>query len=67
MNPERQLTPEELAEQRLYNLAEAMSKFGGSFAKAIAAAFYRADKNNRKKLLDAFSDLFDEYEPFIGR
>jgi hypothetical protein len=66
MKPEpRELTTEELYEMYLFQLAEAMSKFGGSFAQAIALAFYRADKQNRETLVNAFYDLFESYKPFI--
>lgn len=53
-----------------YELFMAMEKFGGSFAKAIAAAAFRADEPNRQKLKAAFPELIDEYRDMaesIGR
>jgi len=39
-----------------------MEKIGGSFAKAIAHAYYCADSGNRATLVAAFKPLFDKYE-----
>ena len=38
-----------------------MIQRGGSFAKAIAAAYYVADSQNRAKLESAFAELFERY------
>jgi len=64
---DRELSSEELYEMRLFRLAEAMQRYGGSFARKISEAFYVADENNREKLLNAFNDLFESYEHFIER
>ena len=39
-----------------------MTQIGGSFAKAIANAYYVADSGNRRILRTAFADLFEKYE-----
>ena len=68
MKPEpKEQTLEEWYESYLYQLAEAMTRHGGDFAKAIAKAFYVADKQNRETLVSAFYDLFHSYKHFIGR
>ena len=46
-------------------IIEAMSKYGGSFAKAIANAAKFADDNNYNTLKQAFSDLWERYESFV--
>ena len=63
----KERTAEELYEIYLYQLAKAMTCYGGSFAKKIAEAFYVADKQNRETLVSAFYDLFHSYKHFIGR
>ncbi|HXU02802.1 MAG TPA: hypothetical protein VN903_17675 [Polyangia bacterium] len=40
---------------------QAMHRYGGSFAQAIADAFDRADDNNFERLKIAFPELWDEY------
>ena len=40
-----------------FNAAKAMEA-SGSFAEAIAEAYYKADKQNKAKLENAFQDLF---------
>ena len=42
-----------------------MSKYGGSFAKAIANAAKLADDNNYNKLKQAFPELWERYESFV--
>lgn len=44
-----------------FAIVEAMSRFGGSFAKALAAAFQRADPDNFARLRAAFPELWSEY------
>ncbi|RZS35848.1 hypothetical protein [Corticibacter populi] len=38
-----------------------MRTYGGSFAKAIAEAWIRADAINKERLQDAFPELFESY------
>ena len=45
-------------------IIEAMSKYGGSFAKAIANAAKLADEYNYNKLKQAFPGLWERYESF---
>ena len=42
-----------------------MSKYGGSFAKAIANAAKLADENNYNTLKQAFPELWEKYEKFV--
>jgi hypothetical protein len=44
------------------NAIDMMDRLGGSFAKAIAHAYYCADSGNKAKLMFAFADLFAKYE-----
>ena len=46
-------------------IIEAMSKYGGSFAKAIANAAKLADDNNYNTLKQAFPELWERYESFV--
>ena len=48
-----------------HRIVEAMSKYGGSFAKAIAKAALLADENNYNKLKAAFPELWERYERFV--
>ena len=52
-----------MAEAELYAAAHEMEALGGSFAASIAQAFFHADKDNKKKLLAAFGDLFVRFAP----
>lgn len=52
-----------MSEEEL-EVVENMERFGGSFVKALAGAFYRADRENFLKLKDAFPEYWDEYENF---
>ena len=38
-----------------------MEELGGSFVRALAAAWYAADENNRARLHVAFADYFERY------
>jgi len=40
----------------------AMELLGGSFVKSLAASYYAADVENKRKLIDAFAEYFDRYE-----
>ena len=52
-------------QDEMIKLAEAMTKYGGSFAKAIAQAIFRADPINLSKLEMAFGDLIVSYRRFL--
>ena len=49
----------------MIKLAEKMVQYGGSFAKAIAQAIFRADESNLKKLETTFKDLIESYRRFL--
>lgn len=42
---------------------ECMERFGGSFVKALAGAFIRADASNFHRLKEAFPDFWQDYSP----
>ena len=46
-------------------IIDAMSQYGGSFAKAIANAAKLADNDNYNKLKQAFPELWERYESFV--
>lgn len=50
-----------------YKIVAMMEKYGGSFVKALAVAFYRADHGNFKKLKNAFPDYWKEYQDFAKK
>jgi hypothetical protein len=45
----------------LHNAASDMVKLGGGFASALASAWHKADKANKRRIENEFSDLFFEY------
>lgn len=51
------------SQNELYAAAHEMRKIGGSFAAAIASAFFLADYGNQATLLDAFGHLFEKFIP----
>ena len=53
-----------MTHDELLNAALRMERYGGSFAEAIAVAFYRADAYNTQRLVDAFPELFERYYNF---
>lgn len=40
-----------------------MTRYGGSFVKALGAALATADGNNTRRLYEAFADLIAPYAP----
>jgi 2-oxo-4-hydroxy-4-carboxy--5-ureidoimidazoline (OHCU) decarboxylase len=40
---------------------QVMERMGGGFASALAVAYYRADSDNRARILAAWPDLFEKY------
>jgi hypothetical protein len=42
-------------------IIEAINRYGGSFAKALARTFQLADDTNRARIKLAFADLFEHY------
>lgn len=43
-------------------IVTAMSELGGSFVKALALCFYKADAINFKKLQDTFPEYWEQYK-----
>ena len=43
-------------------IVEAMDKYGGSFVKALAECFRRADRDNFIKLKNTFSEYWEQYK-----
>lgn len=44
--------------QENYNRLSDSAKMGGSFNAAIIAAFFKADNNNKPRLVEAFPEIF---------
>lgn len=55
-----------MSEQEI-KVVETMEKYGGSFVKALAQCFYRADRNNINKLKEAFPEYWGQYEEMTTR
>lgn len=47
-----------------FEVVEQMEQFGGSFVKALAECFHRADPINFNKLKIAFPEYWDEYKKY---
>ena len=56
----------DMSESELNKAAHNMEKYGGSFAAAIALAYFRADSTNQVRVVDAFPELFVRYAPRMG-
>lgn len=52
-----------MSDDALHQAAHNMDNYGGGFASAIATAYFRADSNNKARLLLAFGDLFALHAP----
>lgn len=50
-----------MTHSELHDAAHRMIRQGGSFAAAIAEAYFAADQHNRERLLQAFGDLFERF------
>lgn len=53
--------PDKAGSVRQVRTLEAMARYGGHFAKNLAAAWQHADSHNHAKLLAAFADLYEKY------
>jgi len=42
-------------------IAQTMTRYGGSFARALAEAWFAADATNRSRIEKAFPDFFTKY------
>ena len=56
----------DMSERELLKAAHNMVYYGGGFAEAIASAYFRADSENKQRLLTAFGHLFEKYAPGQG-
>lgn len=54
------MTPEERAVLN-HRAAQYMERMGGGFASALAVAYYRADSDNKARIVGAWQDLFEKY------
>lgn len=52
-----------MTDDQLMAAAHEMDRRGGGFASAIATAFFRADSDNKARLLLTFGDLFARHAP----
>jgi hypothetical protein len=48
-----------MTDAQIHEAAGYLETREGGFANAIAMAYYRADSGNKRRLLDAFGDLFE--------
>lgn len=46
-----------------FNTVENMSKYGGSFIKALAECFHHADVHNKRLLITTFPTYWEQYSP----
>lgn len=50
-----------------YDVAKIMRQHGGSFAQAMAEAWFKADRPNQARIKDAFPDLWITYAELAER
>lgn len=50
-------------ESDMRTMREAMDRFGGSFVCGFSVALMHADRENARRLLDAFPELVQRYGP----
>jgi hypothetical protein len=48
-----------MTDAQIHEAAHYLETSEGGFANAIALAYYRADRDNQRKLVEAFGDLFE--------
>jgi len=56
----------EMSDSELAQAAHNMKGYGGSFAEAIALAYFRGDSVNQDRVVLAFPELFERYAPRMG-
>ena len=49
-----------------HDIIDAMTKLGGNFAKALAAAWRAGDADNRQRIKRSFPQLWDRYNLIAG-
>lgn len=57
---------QDMTDTDLHKAAHNMENYGGGFAGAIALAYFRADSNNRERIINAFPELFERFAPRQG-
>lgn len=57
---------QDMTDTDLHKAAHNMDKYGGSFAAAIAEAYFRADSVNQDRVVLAFPELFERFAPRQG-
>ena len=55
----------EFDEMTMLEIADAMRKHGGGFIKLLGALIYKADVENKNRLLMAFPEFFEQYNSFL--
>lgn len=50
-----------MEKEELFRAATRMKRYGGSFAGAIAEAYFHADSDNTRLLIGTFMPLFERY------
>ena len=48
-----------------HDIVTAMRTFGGSFIRALAAAYQAADAPNQQRIKDAFADEWENYAAIV--
>jgi hypothetical protein len=54
------MSPDDIEVQN-HRAAQYMERMGGGFAAALAVAYYRADSDNKARIVGAWPDLFEKY------
>lgn len=54
------MSPDDMEIQN-HRAAQCMERMGGGFASALAVAYYRADSDNKARIVGAWPDLFEKY------
>ncbi len=54
------MSPDDMEIQN-HRAAQYMERMGGGFASALAVAYYRADSDNKARIVGAWPDLFEKY------
>jgi hypothetical protein len=50
-----------------WDIADAMTRYGGSFAQALGRLYLAADESNQRRLREAFPDAWAEYREIVQR
>jgi hypothetical protein len=55
-----------LSPTQLHRTVASMERHGGGFCRALAGAWYLADRNNKARLEAAFAHILQDYAPGSG-